>query len=89
MGLNKREIVIIAETNRDNYSVEIKTLDSRLWQAVITITQPKKHYDVFTARGALKTWTNLADAIVYIQETCDDCKNVTIRIGAWTFSRVI
>lgn len=89
MGLNKREIVVIAETNKDNYSVEINTLDGRLWQAVIVITQPKKHYDVFTSRGELKTWLNLADTIVYIQETCEDCKNVTVQIGSWTFSRII
>lgn len=55
MGLNKREIAVIAETNRDNYSIEIKAVNGGLWQAVIKITQPERHYEIFTSRGELKT----------------------------------
>lgn len=86
MGLNKREIAVIAETNRDNYTVEIKALEKGLWQVAIKITRPEKHFDVFTSRGDLKTWRNLADAIVFVQETCKDCNNVVITINDWTFA---
>ncbi|MQR00977.1 hypothetical protein [Glaciimonas soli] len=89
MGLNKREIAVIAETNRDNYSVEIKMDDGRLSQASITIIQPEKRYEVFTSRGELKTWRNLADAVMYIQEVCPDCKNVTFTVGSWSFVRAL
>lgn len=89
MGLNRREIVVIAETNRDNYSVEISSIDGGLWQAAIKIVQPEKHYEIVTSRGDLKTWRNLADAITFIQDACNDCKYVIVNIGAWKFSRVI
>ena len=89
MGLNKREIAVIAETNRENYSVQIKSVDDGLWQAEIKIIQPEKYYEIFTSRGDLKTWRNLADAVTFVQESCDDCKDVTIRIGKWAFKRII
>jgi hypothetical protein len=87
MGLNKREIAVIAETNRGNYTVEIKAMEAGLWLVSITIIQPEKHYEVFTSRGDLKTWRNLADAILFVQETCPDCENVTIIVEQWTFTR--
>lgn len=87
MGLNKRELAVIAETNRDNYSINIRAEEGGLWQATITLIQPEKHYEVFTSRGELKTWRNLDDAITFVQNTCDDCKDVTISIGSWTFTR--
>ena len=37
IGLNKREIAVIAETSRDNYSVEIKAVAGGLRQAVINM----------------------------------------------------
>lgn len=89
MGLNKREISVIAETNRDNYSVEITAANGDLWQAGIKIVQPEKHYEIVTSRGDLKTWRNLADAITFIQETCIDCKDVTVSVGNWKFSRIL
>jgi len=87
MGLNKREIAVIAETNRDNYSVEIKAVEDGLWQVAIKIVQPEKYFEVFTSRGDLKTWRNLADAVIFVQETCSDCRDVTIVVREWTFSR--
>lgn len=88
MGLNKREIAVIAETNRDNYSIEISLDQNGLWLIHIHITQPAKTYEAFTSRGVLKTWRNLDDAILYIQETCEDCKTVTIDQGTWKFTKV-
>lgn len=85
MGLNKREIAVIAETNRNNYTVEIKAVEKGLWQVIIKIVQPEKRFEVFTSRGELKTWRNLADAITFVQESCSDCKKVTININDWSF----
>lgn len=87
MGLNKKEIAVIATTNRGNYSVEIKTGQDDLWQVVIKLPNPDRHFDIVTSRGELKTWRNLADAITFIQETCADCMNVEITVQTWTFVR--
>ncbi|GJJ05693.1 hypothetical protein RugamoR64_62310 [Duganella rhizosphaerae] len=87
MGLNKQEILVIAETNRGNYSVEIKSVNTGLWQVGIKIGNPDRYFDVFTSRGDLKTWRNLADAVNFVQETCPDCMNVDISVQHWTFSR--
>lgn len=85
MGLNKRELAVIAETNRDNYEVEIKSVEKGLWQVSIKMVPSEKHFDVFTSRGELKTWRNLADAITFVQETCPDCKKVAITVNDWDF----
>lgn len=89
MGLNKRDISIIAETNHDNYSVEILASEGNLWRAVIKIVQPAKDYEIVTSRGELKTWRNLADAIMFIQESCNDCSQVIVKVGTWQFSRIL
>lgn len=88
MRLNKREIAVIAETNRENYSIEISINNENLWRASIKLTQPEKLYEIGTSRGELKTWRNLQDAITYIQETCSDCKEVQIKTGDWIFKRI-
>jgi hypothetical protein len=85
MGLNKRELAVIAETNRGNYEVEIKSVEKGLWQVSIKIVPSEKHFDVFTSRGELKTWRNLADAITFVQEICSDCKKVAIAVNDWNF----
>lgn len=87
MGLNKQEILVLAETNRGNYSVEIKSSLDGLWQVGIKIDNSERYFDVFTSRGDLKTWRNLADAVTFVQDTCADCHNVSIDINNWTFKR--
>lgn len=87
MGLNKQEVLVIAETNRGNYSVQIKSEQPGLWQIAIKIGNPDRHFDVFTSRGDLKTWRNLADAIAFVQETCKDCMDVEILVQSWIFTR--
>jgi len=89
MGLNKREIAVIVDANRSNYSIQIKATEGGEWQASIKIFQPEKHYDVFTFRGEVKTWHNLASAITFFQEMCEDCEDVQIDTGKWKFSRII
>jgi hypothetical protein len=89
MGLNKREITLIASANQGNFSVKIAAVGGGLWGATIKIFNPENSYDVFTARGALKTWRDLGDAITFIQQACGDCKDVSISIGEWEFSRVV
>jgi hypothetical protein len=87
MGLNKQEILVLAETNRDNYSVQIKSDTPGFWQVSIQITNLERQFDVFTSRGDLKTWRNLADAVIFVKETCGDCMNVEIVMQNWTFVR--
>jgi hypothetical protein len=87
MGLNKKEILILAETNRGNYSVQIKSEIDGFWQVGIRVTNPDRYFDVSTSRGDLKTWRNLADAVYFVQETCKDCLNIEIAIGPWKFTR--
>lgn len=87
MGLNKQEILVLAETNRNNYSVQIKTDTPGFWQISIYVGNPERCFDVFTSRGDLKTWRNLADAVLFVKETCKDCMDVQIAIQDWTFTR--
>jgi hypothetical protein len=54
MGLNKQEILVLAETNRDNYSVQIKSDTPGFWQVSIQISNPERQFDVFTSRGDLE-----------------------------------
>jgi len=87
MGLNKQEVLVIAETNRGNYSVVIRSSLAGLWQVEIKIGNPDLFYEVFTSRGDLKTWKNLSDAVKFVQENCADCKDVKIEINNWVFER--
>ena len=88
-GLGKHEIVVISEFYKGNYAVEISTVESGLWQAEIRIIHPESQHKVITKRGDLKTWRNLSDAIIFIQELCSDCQNITVIIGNWKFVRAI
>jgi hypothetical protein len=86
MGLNKQEILVLSKSNRGNYAVEINC-SGGAWRAGIKIINPEQKFDVLTSRGDLKTWRNLGDAILFFQETCEDCKDVAININSWTFER--
>lgn len=86
-GLNKKEIQVIAQTNRDNYSVRIYSETGGLWQVDIRMKNPDRDFRALTQRGELKTWRDLAGAVSYIQETCPDCNLVSVEVGTWTFSR--
>lgn len=86
-GLNKKEIQVIAQANRDNYSVRIYSEEAGLWQVDIELANPARRFQAFTQRGEVKTWRELAGAVGFIQETCPDCEDVTVAVGAWTFTR--
>jgi hypothetical protein len=88
-GLSKREILVIAATNRDNYSVKIYSEQKDLWQMEIRLANPERHFQAFTQRGELKTWRELAGVVGYVQETCPDCHDVQIEIGNWKFTRTV
>jgi hypothetical protein len=87
MGLNKQEILVLSKSSRGNYSIEIKSSGDGIWQAGIRMNNPQQYFDVFTSRGDLKTWKNLADAIFFFQETCEDCKEISIVVKQWIFER--
>lgn len=85
MGLTKQELLVLGKSNRGNYSVEIRSKDPGVWQAAIKIAEPENHFDVLTSRGAVKTWRNLADVVLFFQDTCSDCQDVSIFLNNWTF----
>lgn len=87
-GLNKREMQVLAAANRDNYAISIYSVEKDLWQVDLVVVSPERHFQAYTQRGELKTWRELAGAVSYVQETCPDCKTVTIAIGNWTFARM-
>lgn len=86
-GLTKKEIQVIADTNRGNYSVEIHSEEQGSWQVVIKLGNPARSFRARTQRGEVKTWRELAGAVAFIQETCPDCQHVQIEVGTWTFAR--
>jgi len=87
MGLNKHEFATIVETNPDSFSIAIKCNDDGFWGVVITLNQTGVAYELLTARGALKCWRNPADAVLYVQEACPECKQVELKIGSWTLKK--
>ena len=85
MGLNKLQLQVIAETNRDNYSIEITSRGVNEWVAYLKIKHPPNEHEVVTSRGLVKTWKNVGDAVEFVQEVCKDCKDVSVTMGNWTF----
>jgi hypothetical protein len=88
MGLNKHELATIVETNLDNFSVTIKCSSDDFWFVVVKLASTGAEYEISTARGALKSWRNPADAIRFVQDACHKCNDVKIEIGTWTFARI-
>lgn len=86
-GLNKKEIQVLAETSRGNYSIRIYSEVPDLWQVDIMMANSGAQFQAFTQRGEVKTWRELAGAVGYVQDTCPDCQDVKISVGDWTFSR--
>lgn len=87
-GLKKRDLPIIAATNKGNYSIEIHMNSDSIWQAVLKIGNTATVYDILTIRDDVKTWKYLEDAIKYFKETCPDCHDVKVNVGEWSFVKV-
>lgn len=84
MGLKKIQLAVIAQTNRDNYSIEIRARNKNEWIASIKIKHPASEHEIVTSKGVPKTWRNVGDALEFIQEVCKDCKDVSVKMGNWT-----
>lgn len=87
MGFNKNELATIAKTSPDGFSVEIHCADDKFWYAFILLASTDEKHDVLTARGDLKSWRNLDDAVLFFERMTPSCKAFLVRVGSWTLSR--
>lgn len=89
MGFNKNELATIAKTSPDGFSVEIHCGEDKFWYADVFLRSTSEKHDVLTARGDLKSWRNLDDAILFFEKTTPHCKVVVVKIGTWVLSRTL
>jgi hypothetical protein len=87
MGKNKIEFAAILQANPANCSVTVKCTTDNFWYIELTVISTGTKDELLTARGAVKSWRNLADAIYFVQTTCPNCEHVKLEVGAWTFAR--
>jgi hypothetical protein len=87
MGFNKNELATIAKTSPDGFSVEIHCADDNFWYAFVLLLSTSEKHDVLTARGDLKSWRNLDDAVLFFEKTTPACRAFVVRIGSWILSR--
>jgi hypothetical protein len=87
MGFNKNELATIAKTSPDGFAVEIHCADDKFWYAIVLLSSTSEKHDVLTARGDLKSWRNLDDAVLFFEKTTPACKSFVVRIGQWILSR--
>lgn len=87
MGLTKREMIVVAETHRNKYTVWIKVTENGFWKVEIHLDGQKRIYNVETSRGGTKGWRNLSDAIIFVQENCKYLKSIFIEIEGWVLTK--
>ena len=87
MGFNKNELETIAKTSPDGFSVELQCAEDKFWYAFVLLASTAEKHNVLTARGDLKSWRNLDDAVLFFERTTPACKEFSVRVGSWTLSR--
>lgn len=86
MGITKRELVLISDTHAGNYVIWIKATAEGFWKAEIHLKDQDRIYDIETTRGLTKSWRNLSDVILFVQENCRDFLGVFIEVGIWVLT---
>ncbi len=86
-GFNKIALESIVASLPDPFVIDIDRADDGFWRALITMKETGLKYDILTSRGDLKTWRNVADAIIYVQGICPECKDVNVKFEKWILVR--
>ncbi|MFC0134518.1 hypothetical protein CR105_23285 [Massilia eurypsychrophila] len=89
MGFNKNELATIAKTGPDAFSVKLRSGEGDFWYAFVILARTLEEHRILTARGDIKSWRNLDDAVLFFEKTCPECLNFEIEIGAWVLARRI
>ncbi|RAA07306.1 hypothetical protein DOT67_21290 [Ralstonia pseudosolanacearum] len=78
-----RELAAVALTGSNNYFLDLQKEDGK-WTIVVSVLdadkRTTKQYQVQTNRGKTKTWRYLEDALLFVNEYCENCQNLTIAI---------
>ena len=53
-------------------------MENGFWKMTLEILKDNKTYDVHTARGTIKGWRILSDAILFALANCKNNKNIII-----------
>jgi hypothetical protein len=87
MGKKKTEFAAILQADPANCAVAIRRTTDDFWFVELTIVSTGVTEELLTARGTVKSWRNLADAIYFVQTTCPGCEKVSVEVGPWKFVR--
>jgi hypothetical protein len=87
MGLRKNEFAAVVQSNPDNCTVTIKRNGEGFYFVTLTVLTSKVEEELFTERGALKSWRDPAAAVQLVQELCPQCQFVMMEINGWVFAR--
>lgn len=89
MYFTSRELAAVALTGSNNYFLNLQKEKGK-WTIAVSVLdankQTTKQYQVQTNLGKTKTWRYLEDALVFVNEYCENCQNLTIAIEGkvWT-----
>ncbi|WP_045762342.1 hypothetical protein [Xanthomonas albilineans] len=84
MGLTKRELAVVAETQQGAYTVWIKPTDNGYWKVEIHLGE--RPYEIVTTRGTTKCWRLLSDVIEFVQKNAKGFKDCFISVGQWVLT---
>ena len=78
-----RELAAVALTGSNNYFLNLQK-DEGKWIIDVSVLdadkRTTKQYQVQTNRGKTKTWRYLEDALLFVNEYCENCQNLSIAI---------
>lgn len=86
-GLTKHYLEILEASQGDKYVVTVRETSDGLWAVAVKFERQEVPQLITTARGKLKIWRNILNAITFVQENCASASNVDVEIGGWRLSR--
>lgn len=84
----KHNLGLIESSAKNNYVVKVHQTQDGQWTINIIIGEQKNDLSINTARGKLKKWRNMQDALLFVQKNCKTPKSVFIDMGNWKFCRI-
>jgi len=85
--LTKQYLVVLANAMSGGYVVTVYEAEAGLWSVAVQF-EGQEIQQIATARGELKVWRNLINAITFVQENCAAASAVFIEVGGWRLCRL-
>lgn len=84
--LTKQYLAVLAGAVGMGYVVTVHEAGAGVW-AVAVEFEGQQIKQIANARGELKVWRNLINAITFVQDNCAGAKAVFIEVGGWRLRR--